>query len=161
MDSKKFDLAMTALKFVTAIVGAIACFWVWTTSPGSDVTELQKAEYADTAQMSLAIYYTIGIIFAAVAAILIFFVFQLITNTKKTAQSIIGVVAAFVVFLILWMAGTSDTAETVNLKGNPDANQATLNWVSAGIYTIILGIVVAIAATRIGQIRALMNRFKK
>lgn len=149
---------MTLLKYVIGIIGLIACVWVLATSPGPDATEITKKDYADSAQMSLAIYYTIITIVAVVAVVLLFFLFQLVTNTKKTAMSIIGIIVALVFFLILWMMGSSDTEESLGLVGR--TNQKTINWVSAGIYTIIIGVVIGVLATRIGQIMSLMRYFQ-
>lgn len=143
MESKKLTLAMNILKYTVGVLGLIGCIWVIGTSPGSDATLEVKSDYAESTQMSFAIGFTIAVIFAAVAGVLLFFIYQLITNPKKTVMSIIGIVVAFVFFLILWMIGTSDTAASVGLEGNPDAGQGTLNWVTAGIYTIIIGVVVA------------------
>lgn len=159
MDNKKFDLAMNILKFATAIVGAIVCFWVWVTSPGSDATLPMKEQYAETTQMSLVIYYTFGVIIAAVAAILIFFVFQLITNTKKTAMSIIGVVAAFVFYLILRMIGTSDTNESLGVDADKYVDPGTLDAISAGLYTVLIGVAVGLLLAVLGPF--VLGKYRK
>ena len=159
METKKLNMAMTILRFAIAIIGIIACIWVVTTSPGGDAEELAQKDFADSAQMGLAINFTIFTIVSAVVLVLLFFGFQLATNTKKTVMSIIGIVVAFFLFLILWAMGTGDNAESLQVVGK--AEQGTINWVSAGIYTIIVGIVIAIVATRIGQIMSLVRLIQK
>ena len=72
MEPRKLNLAMSALKYVIGIIGLIACLWVLYTNPGSDATEVVKEDYAKTPEMSLAIYYTIIVIIAAVAGVLLF-----------------------------------------------------------------------------------------
>lgn len=159
MDTKKFDLAMTILKFATAIVGAIVCFWVWITSPGADATELVKQDYENSTQMSLMIFYTFGIIIAAVAAILIFFIFQLITNTKKTGMSIIGVVAAFVFYMILRLIGTSDTNESLGLAPDKYVDAGTMNGISAGLWTVLIGIAAGFLLAVLGPF--ILGKYRK
>ncbi len=159
MDTKKLNLAMNILKFSIAIVGAIACVWVLGTSPGSDATEIVKKEYAETAQMSLAIYYTVVVIAIALAAVLIFFFIQLITNSKKTVLSIIGIIAAALIYAILRAVGTSDTNESLNLVGNYKVSDGTLAATTAGLYTVLIGIVVAILLWFVGPF--LLGKYRK
>lgn len=159
MDTKKLNLAMNILKFTIAIIGAIACVWVLATSPGSDATEIAKKEYAATTQMSLAIYYTIIVIVFAIAVVLIFFFLQLITNTKKTVGSIIGIVVAALVYAILRMIGTTDTNASLGHVDDYIVSDATLSATTAGLYTVIIGIVVAILLWFIGPF--VLGKYRK
>jgi len=143
MEPRKLNLAMSALKYVIGIIGLIACLWVLYTNPGSDATEVVKEDYAKTPEMSLAIYYTIIVIIAAVAGVLLFFFYQLISNTKKTVLSIAGIVAAFVVYLIFRLIGTSDTNETLQILPENHVSDATLDATTAGLWTVMIGIIVA------------------
>jgi len=159
MDTKKFDMAMTILKFATAIIGAIVCLWVWLTAPSGDATEQMLLDYENSPQMSMMIYYTIGIIIAATAAILIFFIFQLITNTKKTGMSIIGVIAAFVLYMILRLIGTSDTNESLGLDPEKYVDAGTMNGISAGLWVVIIGIVVGFLLAVLGPF--ILGKYRK
>jgi hypothetical protein len=159
MESKKFDLAMNAIKYVIGAIGAIACVWVLTTSPGSDAEVMVKEQYAATPQMNLAIYYTIIIIATAIIGVLLFFVFQLITNAKKTVLSIIGIIAAFILYLVLRMIGTTDTNESLGLVGDYEVSDATLDGTTAGLWVVIIGIMVAILLAILGPF--LLGKYRK
>ncbi|MDB3907863.1 hypothetical protein N9355_10370 [Crocinitomicaceae bacterium] len=159
MDTKKFDLAMNAIKYVIGAIGAFACIWVLSTSPGSEATEVVKDQYADSPQMGLAINYTVIIIVAAIVGVLLFFLFQLITNTKKTALSIIGIVAAFVLYWILRLMGTSDTNESLALTDNYHVSDATLDATTAGLWVVIIGIVLGILLAILGPF--LLGKYRK
>lgn len=159
MENKKFDLAMTIIKFGIGAIGLIACLWVLFTSPGGDATELVKEQYADSPQMGLAINYTVIIIIAAIVGVLLFFAFQLVTNFKKTGMSIIGIVAALVLYLILRMMGTSDTNESLNLTGDYVTSDATLAATTAGLWVVIIGIMVGILLAILGPF--LLGKYRK
>lgn len=161
MENKKFDLAMNVIKYSIGILGAIACIWVLTSSPGSEALEKPqvRADFADSGSMTMAINYTIIIIGAALAGVLLFFVFQLITNTKKTALSIAGIVAAFVLYLILRVVGTSDTNESLNLGEGYHVSDATLDATTAGLWVVIIGIVVGILLAILGPF--LLGKYRK
>lgn len=159
MDNKKFDLAMTITKFAIGAIGLIACLWVLFTSPGGDATELVKAQYADSTQMGFATNYTVIIIFAAVIAVLLFFIFQLVTNFKKTALSIIGIVAAFLLYLILRVMGTTDTNESLGLIKDYKTSDATLSATTAGLWVVIIGIMIGIILAILGPF--LLGKYRK
>lgn len=154
-------MAMSAIKYVIGIIGAIACIWVLTASPGSEALEKEmvRKDFAETGAMSMAIYYTIIIIGAALAGVLLFFLVQLITNTKKTALSIIGVVVAFVLYMILRLIGTSDTNESLALGQDYYVSDATLDATSAGLWVVIIGIVVGILLAILGPF--LLGKYRK
>jgi len=161
MDNKKFDLAMSAIKYAIGILGAIACIWVLTASPGSEALEKQhvKESFAESGSMTMAINYTVIIIAAALIGVILFFLFQLITNTKKTALSIIGVVAAFVLYCILRLIGTSDTNESLALKDNYHVSDATLDATTAGLWLVIIGVVVGFLLAIFGPF--LLGKYRK
>lgn len=159
MESKKFDLAMLAIKYVIGAIGAIACIWVLATSPGSDAEKMVAEQYADSPQMTLAINYTIIIIAAAIIGVLLFFVFQLITNAKKTILSIVGIIVAFLLYLVLRMVGTTDTNESLGLVGNYKVSDATLDATTAGLWVVLIGVMVAILLAILGPF--LLGKYRK
>ncbi|PWL32990.1 MAG: hypothetical protein DCO96_01170 [Fluviicola sp. XM-24bin1] len=161
MDNKKFDLAMNVIKYAIGIIGAIACIWVLTSNPGSEALEKPqvRADFAESGSISMAINYTVIIIGAALAGVLLFFVFQLVTNTKKTALSIAGIVAAFVLYMILRLIGTSDTNETLQLGQNYHVSDATLDATTAGLWVVIIGIIVGFLLAVLGPF--LLGKYRK
>lgn len=161
MDNKKFDLAMNVLKYTIGIIGAIACIWVLTSSPGSEALKKVhvQEDFAQSGSMTMAINYTIIIIVAALAGILLFFLFQLVINTKRTALSIIGIVVAFVLYLILRLVGTSDTNQSLALSEDYHVSDATLDATTAGLWVVIIGIVIGILLAILGPF--LLGKYRK
>ena len=107
--------------------------------------------------MGFATSFTGIVFFLGVGLILLFFVVGLITNTKKTVKSIIGLVLALVVYLIFYMAGTTDTNESLNLAESVQVADGTIRATTAGLYTVlfgtILGIVLWIIGPFLGRLR--------
>lgn len=157
MDAKKLNMIMTVTKFALVAIGVIACLMI-IGGPNMDATQEVRNDFRDGGSMGLAIGYTLFIIIATTAAVLLFFLLGLITNTKKTAMSIIGVIAALVVFLLIWAVGTGDTNESLQLRESVQVDQGTIGSVSAGLYTAIVGVVVAGLAWILSPI---MGRFRK
>lgn len=148
---------MNLLKFGLVAVGVIAAILV-IGGPNMDATEEVRNEFRDGASMGLAMNYTLLIILASVAIVLLFFVLQLITNPKKTIKSIIGIIVALLLFLLLYLMGTSDTNDSIQLAANKHVSDGTLSATSAGIYTTIIGIFVGVLAWILSP---LMGRMRK
>ena len=108
--------------------------------------------------MSLPTSFAGFIIFASVGLILFFFVVQLIKTPKKTALSIIGILVALVLYFILVLIGTSDTNESLALLEDVQVDQGTIASASAGLYIVIIGIIVALLVVVLGP---LMGRYRK
>ncbi len=161
MDNKKFDLAMNAIKYVIGAIGIFACIWVLTSSPGSEALEkkIVQDDFAESKQVGLAINYTVVIIVTAIVGVLLFFLYQLITNPKKTVLSISGIVAAFVLYMILRLVGTSDTNESLALTENYHVSDATLNSTSAGLWVVIIGIALGFLLAVLGPF--LLGKYRK
>lgn len=152
---------MTIIKFGIGGIGLIACLWVLFTSPGGESKELVmvKEQFAESPQMGLAINYTIIIIAAALIGVVLFFVFQLVTNFKKTAMSIIGIIAALVLYLVLRVMGTTDTNESLNLVGDYATSDSTLSATTAGLWVVIIGISVGILLAILGPF--ILGKYRK
>jgi hypothetical protein len=141
MDTKKLDMFMNILKFGLVAIGVIACILV-ISGPNAEGTVNEIESFRDGGSLGMAINYTIMIIMASVVLVLLFFVLQLITNTKKTVMSIIGLIAALLVYLVIWAAGTSDTNESLALLEDVQVDVGTIATSTAGIYTAIIGVIV-------------------
>jgi len=144
MDDKKLNMIMTVLKVVLVVIGVIACALV-ITGPNGESEVAAQNEFRDSMSLGLAINYTMYIVLGGVAVILVFFGVSMATTPKKTAMSIVGILAALVLFLILWGIGSGDTVESLALseKVAPE-DPATIGTVTAGIYTALVGIVVGV-----------------
>lgn len=157
MDTRKLNMFMNILKFGLVAVGVIAAFLV-IGGPNMEVEEATRVEFRDGPRMGMAINYTMLIIIASVVFVLFFFVMQLITNTKKTVMSIIGLIAALVVYLIFLAAGTSDTNESLQLQETQYVADGTLASTTAGLYTVLVGVVVGLL---VWILSPLMGRYRK
>ena len=148
---------MNILKFGLVAVGVIACILV-ITGPNMEATLEEQEAFREGGSLGLAINYTMLIIIASVAVVLFFFVVQLITNTKRTVMSIIGILVALVLYLIFWAMGTSDTNESLNLLEDVQVEQGTIATTTAGLYTALVGLFVGLL---VWFLSPLMGRMRK
>lgn len=155
MDAKKTALLLKAIKFVLSGVGVLACILVINgpnTNAGSQVVE----EFRDGFEMSFAMLFTIAVIFACVALIIAFFVLNFISQPKKTALSIMGILVSFVVYMVFYIGGTSDTSKSLLLKN--EVSDGVVLTTTAGLYTTFVALAVAVLVIILLPI---YNRFKK
>lgn len=142
MNSNKLNLYMNILKIVLVAAGVIFCLFLFG-GPNPESEMADQIDFRDGAELGLAVNYTGFIILAGIGLILVFFLVQLITNPKRTVMSIIGIVAALVVYLIFTMMGTSDTNESLQLAEDVQVSQGTIVSTTAGLYTVLVAIVIA------------------
>jgi hypothetical protein len=155
MDAKKTALLLNTIKFVLSGVGVLACILVINgpnTNAGSQVVE----EFRDGFEMSFAMLFTIAVIFACVAMIIAFFVIHFISQPKKTALSIMGILVSFVVYMVFYIGGTSDTSKSLLLKN--EVSDGVVLTTTAGLYTTFVALAVAVLVIILLPI---YNRFKK
>jgi amino acid transporter len=157
METKKLNLFMSILKIGLVAIGVILSLFI-IGGPNMESTVEAQETFREGASMSLATSFTGFIIFASVGLILLFFVVQLITNPKKTVMSIIGLLVALVLYLIFLMIGTSDTNESLALLEDVQVAQGTIASSSAGLYTVISGVVIALLVAVFGP---LFGRYRK
>jgi hypothetical protein len=155
MNSTKLNTILNAVKIALVVIGVGVSLLLFN---GPNVTAGTEAveEFRDGAQMNAAIFFTIAILLVSVALVVIFFGVQLISNPKRTLLSIVGIIAALVVYLIFLGAGTADTTDTLLLK-NP-VDQGTVTTTTAGLYTVLIGLVVGVLVIVLGP---LMGRYRK
>lgn len=132
-------------KVALALIGVIACLFLFT-GPNNTSEVVDIEEFRDGTQMSFAAMFTIFLIVACVALILIFFIMQIISSPKKTLMSIIGIVVALVLFLIVYAMGTNDTDDSLGLVKSlgTSVDQGTINATTAGLWTVFIGLIVSV-----------------
>ena len=155
ISNKNIPLFLNILKATLAGLGVLFCFLVIGGPNVNEKIEVVEA-FRDSTKMDLAILYMIGLISAGVVLILLFFLIQLITQSKKTVMSIIGILAALIIYLIFYAAGTSDTSATLLLK-NP-VSDGVVATTTAGLYTVGVALFAGIVAIVVFPI---INFFKK
>ena len=142
MKANNLNLYMNILKIGLVAIGAILCFLI-ISGPNAEATVTVQEEFREGTKMGLTTGYAGFVIFAGIGLILLFFVIQLITNPGETVMSIIGILIALVVFLILWAIGSSDTNASLALKEDVQVEQSTISATTAGLFTVIFGLIVA------------------
>lgn len=157
MDAKKLNMILSIAKYVLGAIGVIACLLIFN-GPNMEDTEEVRNAFRDGGKMGLAINYTVFIIIATAAIVILFFVLGLVTNTRKTVMSIVGVVAAFLLFCIFWAMGSGDTHESLQLADTISADAGTISFVSAGLWTVLVGVVVG---ALVAVLSPLMGRMRK
>jgi len=157
MDDKKLNMIMTVLKVVLVVIGVVACFMV-ILGPNADAEVKVREEFMESFSLGLAINYALYIILGGVAVILVFFLIQLITNTKKTALSIAGILAAGALYVIFRLVGSTDTNESLALGEKVQQNAEVISTTTAGIYT---GLVLLTIGALVWILGPLMGRLRK
>jgi uncharacterized membrane protein len=155
MSAKNTNLLMTIIKYGLGGIGVVLSLLLFGAPNVSEGTEAVEA-YREGPQMSYAIWYTIILMFALLAIVVVFFLVQLITDTKKTVIAIAGIMVSLVIYLICLSAGTQDTTDTLLLK-NP-VSQGIVNTTTAGIWTIMVGMLIGALVIIAGPF---MGRFRK
>lgn len=155
MDAKKLTLIMNVLKFGLVGLGVILCLTLFN-GPNMESPLAEQADFREGASLGLATSYTGFIFFAGIGLILLFFVVQLISNPKKTIISIVGLLAALVLYFIISMGGTSDTNESLALRD--PVSLETIASTTAGLWTAIIGVVAGLVLVLLGP---LMGRYRK
>lgn len=140
-NEKKLNILGLAIKLIFAIPALIASFIVMTSDVGSASDIVQK-EFMNDFWFSSAINITLFSMGVAASLILIFFIFILISQPKQAIRSILGIIVSGIVFFILYMIGTNDTLESLQIQDNIQVTQGELDFTHAGIYTALIGIAV-------------------
>ena len=148
---------MSILKVALVAIGVIASLFLFTGADMNSTVEDQEA-FREGASLGFTVSFTSFLIIASIGLILLFFIVQLISNPKKTIMSIIGIVLSLVLYLVLLMAGTSDTNESLKLMEDVQVEQATIDATTAGLYVVLTLIIVALLAAVLAP---LMGRLRK
>lgn len=141
-NEKKLNLLGLVIKIVFAVPALILSLMVMTSGVTADSDEVAKQGLMESMSFSGAINISIWAVLITVALILLFFVFLLVTRPKQAIKSIMGIIISGILFFILYSVGTNDTITSLNVVGDITASPATINFVHAGIWTVIIGIAV-------------------
>jgi uncharacterized membrane protein len=155
MSAKFLNVISQIFKYLFTVTGFVLSVWIMISGPAVTEGKDAIAKFSESLQMNAAIYLMLFILLAAGAMVIGFFVSQIIQSPKKTILSIIGILISFVVYLIFYLIGTSDTTDTLALR-NP-VSDGVIFTTTAGLYTIgillFVGLVVIIAGPFMGRLR--------
>jgi hypothetical protein len=147
------------IKIVLAVVGVISCLFLFGIPNVETVDAETTAGHRDGAKMGFATIFTIVILFACMALILVFFFTQLISNPKKTIMSIIGIVVSLVIYLIFYAAGTKDTDVSLGLvESVGNISKGTINSTTAGLWTVFIGLAIGFIVIVMGAVQRFLKR---
>ncbi|MCE2682962.1 MAG: hypothetical protein LW704_08420, partial [Cryomorphaceae bacterium] len=104
MSAKKINLLMSIIKFGLGGIGVVLSVLLFFAPNVSEGTEVVEA-YREGPQMSYAIWYTIILMLALLGIVVVFFLLQIVTDTKKTIIAIAGIMVSVVIYLICLSAG--------------------------------------------------------
>jgi hypothetical protein len=154
MKEDKITFVLTFTRIALVIIGVGLSIMLFS---GPTVADGKAAmtEFRESGSMS-AIYYTLFIIGAAVVSVLGFFLYQIAMQPKKTLMSIVGIVVAFILYFVMYFAGSSDTMKTLALRH--EASDSVIAATSAGVYTIgfciAAGLLVVVLGPFMGRLRS-------
>lgn len=151
------NLISNILKVSLVAIGVLSCLFLFT-GPNATADLETITEFREGGRLSFSVGFTIFTIVACVALVLLFFVVQLISNPKKTLFSIIGIVVALVLYLVISIFGTTDTNESLQLLEDVQVAQSSIDATTAGIYTVLIGLVVALLAAVFGPIISRLSK---
>ena len=155
MNATKLNLISRIFQYLFITIGVILSVFILISGPAATDGKEAVEKFRESTEMNVAIYFMLFILFAGSAMVIGFFVSQIIQSPKRTILSIIGIVISFVIYLIFYLLGTSDTTDTLALR-NPVSDGVILTT-TAGLYTIdfslFMGLVVIIAGPFMGRLR--------
>jgi len=154
MKEEKLNLVLTIFRYSLVLIGvglSILLFSGPTVADGM----AKMAEFRKSSKM-IGVDYTLIIIGMAIVSVLGFFVYQLIQQPKKTITAIIGIVISLVIYFGFFIAGSSDTNATLQLRHG--VSDGVISTATAGIYTIGICLIAGVLAVVFGP---LMGRYRK
>ncbi|MCH2223785.1 MAG: hypothetical protein MK066_03370 [Crocinitomicaceae bacterium] len=165
---KNLSLTTNIIKYVLVVLGVLAAFFVlMAPSDLMDQGQEAVAKFRDGGKMGFSIGYTVTIFVICLAVVLVFFLVQMISNPKKTVMSIVGVLAAVVVYFVFRMKESSDTVQSLGLEDtkildglSDGAIQSTITSTTAGIYTVLFAVAIAFLTVLFFFVKSTVQRLK-
>ena len=155
MNATKLNLISRIFQYLSIAVGVVLSILILMSGPSVADGKEAIEKFRESAEMSATIYFILFILLTGGAMVIGFFIFQIIQSPKRTILSIIGIVLSFIVYMLFYLLGTSDTTDTLALR-NPVSDGVVLTT-TAGLYTIgillFVGLVVIIAGPFMGRLR--------
>ena len=155
MNATKLNLISRIFQYLSIAVGVVLSILILMSGPSVADGKEAIEKFRESAEMNAAIYFILFILLTGGAMVIGFFILQIIQSPKRTILSIIGIVLSFIVYMLFYLLGTSDTTDTLALR-NPVSDGVVLTT-TAGLYTIgillFVGLVVIIAGPFMGRLR--------
>ena len=154
MKEEKLQLILTVVRYSLALIGVGLCILLFSGPNVADGMGKMK-EFRESSKM-IGVDYTVFILGLAIFSVVGFFVYQLVMQPKKTVSAIIGIVAATLVFFVIFLVGSSDTNESLHLRHA--VSDQVITTATAGIYTILICIGAGVLSVLVGPV---LGRYRK
>jgi len=151
MTSSTKTMILNILKITLSVLGALFVVLAVIDLPAdlkSLTVEDQEAAMANT-KLGMMTSFTLFIVILGAILILAFFLFGLITDTKKTLKAVLGYALAGVAFLLFYLMAKG-TVTPVAVKDGIAAS--TLKATEAGLYLTIFMVIVGFALMLVGPL---------
>lgn len=141
-NEKKLNVLGLIIKIGIIVPAMILSLIVMTSGVSGESDETAKQAFMESASFGGAINITLWTVMIALVLVLAFFVISLIRRPKDGIKSILGIVISALLFILFYVSGTNDTVESLGVVGDITASEGTINFVHAGIWTVVIGIAV-------------------
>ena len=145
------DMMLNILKIAIGILGALYVVLAIANLPGDlkSLTVEEQDAAMNNSQLGLMTNFTVFVVLFGAILIVGFFVYGLISDTKKTIKAVSGYLAAGLAFLIFY-AVAKGTSTPVAVKDG--ISTSTLKATEAGLYLTIFMVIVGFALMLIGPL---------
>lgn len=149
MNSTKKSMFLNILKIVLGVLGALFVLLAIFALPG-DVKELnleEKTAAINNSKFGLMMGFTIFIVILGAVLVVGFFLFGLITDTKKTLKAVLSYAISGLAFLILYVIAKGSVTQFSIEEG---ISTSTLKATEAGLYLTFVMVIVGFLLMLVG-----------
>jgi hypothetical protein len=145
------NLMLNILKIALGVLGALFVLLAVVKLPADlkSLTVEEQQAALNNPQLSLVTNFTLFLVLLGAILIVVFFLFGLISDPKKTIRSVIGYLVAGVAFLIFYAAAKGTVTPMAEKFG---IEQSTLKATEAGLYLTIFMVIVGFALMLVGPL---------
>lgn len=161
MNNNNIKIISNVIRYGLIALGVIACILIIGAPVTGASAKDEIAAFRDGGTMSFAAMFTVIVVLACIALVVLFFIVQLITNPKKTIMSIVGILVMFAVYFILRIIGTADGNESLALREANHVSQGVHNLAHAGVITAVLTLVVGVILIFAFGLKSMISRLQK
>jgi len=145
------NLILNILKIAIGVLGALFVILAVVNLPGDikNVTVSERTAIMNNSQLGLMTNFTIFVIFLGALMIVGFFLYGLVTDTKKTLKSVIGYLLSGVVFFIMYALAKGTTTPAALKHG---VETSALKATEAGLYLTIVMVAIGFILMLVGPL---------
>ena len=145
-------------------VALVGIFLINVTTGMASFEALAEDQQAETGIFNFGLSGAIVLVIVAAIAMLLFGIYQVVTNIKGSLKGIIGLVVLGAVFFIAYNSASGEptpfiqgAVDKFEAAGNGIISAGNLKFIGGGISTVVILVLIAVAAFVLAEIR---NLFK-